>query len=172
MRRGWLAVLLSVRCVFSVRRRNVAWTRSSSTHCSCVREDLFSLGGTPETSVLSRATENFRDALEEARGGADSCCLERQCENGTLLNFVRAVRGTDGHTEGTTSAELCAHNTCPNLRDGCVRESCTSWTRYVAGQSSAREEAPEKNGKPPGTADSELPRGLETQAVAANTPQK
>ena len=31
--------------------------------------------------------------------------LQRYCENGTPLNFVRAVRGTDGHTEGTTSAE-------------------------------------------------------------------
>ena len=65
-----------VRCVCTVRHRKVAWTRSSSARCSWIGEDLHSLGGTAETSVLSRATENFRDAPEEARGGADSCSPE------------------------------------------------------------------------------------------------
>ena len=139
----------------------MAWTRSSSAPCSWVGEDLFSFGGTPETSVFSRATENFRDAQEEARGGADSCSLERQCENGTPLNFVRAVRGTDGHTEGTTS------RTCPELRApvGEIRVHVGPRSPTTA------PEALETNGKPPGT-DSELPRVLATQTVTANTPEK
>ena len=73
--------------------------------------------------VLSRAAENFRDAPDEARGGADS--LERQCENGTPLNFVRAVRGTDGHTKGTTSAEHVQ-----SFAMQC-EESCASWTKEL-----------------------------------------